>query len=466
MAFELIRKALGTNLPTLYQSNLPAVYNNPMIKPVGNEITFYPEDSGERFINKGYNLNDAIYSIVSKNAEKCGQVRFYHTRVKKSETKTLREYNALSKGVISRDVINELKLMKKAMVEDLIVDSKLSRLLNKPNRYQTQSEWIEQLVGYRELTGEANVWFNRGLTDGPPVEMLIIPKPHLLLRLDPNNPWEVMGFIFRHNNKDTPWSVEDVLMWKYPSYDSLNSTERFRGQAPLLSARILMQGMNEADERVAISNRNAGAAGLAFLKNLAKPTLEQSTDIRRQFNSAVNNAEMASKIAILGGEWGYINFGYSLDQLKILDQYKPNFGRLCGIFKTPPGIFAPEGTWDNQKQFERKWIYSKIAPNVYGLRDRLSEKLISEFDLDPERDLVDCDVMNLQELSEDLKDQVDAVKEAWWLSMDERRSFTGYDPLGTPESAQYYVPSGLTPLSELNMPVGGDLTQQMNDLNA
>jgi hypothetical protein len=64
---------------------------------VGGEVKLYPQDTGERYISKGYNLNDSVSTIVGKNMRKAGQVRLTHTKVKDTEKKTLQEYLHLSK---------------------------------------------------------------------------------------------------------------------------------------------------------------------------------------------------------------------------------------------------------------------------------------------------------------------------------------------------------------------------------
>jgi hypothetical protein len=53
--------------------------------------------------------------------------------------------------------------------------------------------------------------------------------------------------------------------------------------------------------------------------------------------------------------------------------------------------------------------------------------MLKEFNLSPETDLIDCDIMSLPELSDDLAEQVAAFKDADWLSDNEKRSGTGYE---------------------------------------
>lgn len=418
-------------LPVLSRQPLPAISFADPLRMIGNEIQMYPQDNGERYLSKGYNLNDAVFSIVSKNAEKAGQVRFYHSKVKKDETKTLSEYKELSKGALGPKALKELGIMRKAMIEDLAVDSPLSKLLNKPTRYQTQSEWLEQLFGLRELQGEGNIWINKG--DGEkPLELLLIPKPHLSLVGDGRNPWNIIKYIFTLNGETIAFPKEDVLMWKYSNPCAIDTTlNHMRGLAPLQSAMVLVQGMNEGDKRIATSNASGGALGMAFKKTqvandwTSDPV--KALAVRQQFDNIINSNDMGGKIAVMGGEWGYLNFGVSTADQQLLEQYGMGFTRLCRVFKTPSGLFNDDATYNNQPQYKRSWIYDKIAPNLYHLRGLLSDALIPAFNLDPERHIVDCDINSLPDLATDLKEQVQALKEADWLSDNEKRDASGYE---------------------------------------
>jgi HK97 family phage portal protein len=453
---------------TTRQVAQPLDLNN--LKFVGNDVTFYPADGGQRFINYGYNLNDGVYSIVSKNAEKAGQIRFYHSQVKKEEKSLLREYKSILKHFIgNRDQAMELmrirKYLKKAMTEDLEVKSPLSKLLNKPNRYQAQAEWIENLFGHRELTGEGNLWFNKGGGEQT-LEMFCIPKWQLNLVGNGQDPFEVQGYEFNIMGATYKWDADAVLMWKYANKAEVStSLEHMRGMAPLQSFIIGIQGMNEADRRVTASNKNAGAYGFAYWKNARELDAGQKREMRDKFDAIMYSEDMAGKVAVLSGEWGYHNIGMSMAEQEILKQYDMGFIRLCRIFKTPHGIFNDDAKYANGPQYKRDWVYDKIAPNIYQLRDKLSERLIPEFGLDPETNLIDCDIMSLPEMSRDLKEMAEGMKGVVGLTIDQQLQYFGYEPIGGPMGEARLIPSGYQTLDELTQPMGEPLDQDINDLN-
>jgi HK97 family phage portal protein len=436
------------------------------IRFIGNEVKYYPADNGQRFITYGYKGNDAVYSIVSKNSEKAGQVRFYHSKIDKDEKKTLQEYKALLKGFVGNPKeAKELHLMRKSMIDELEVKGALSRLLDKPNRYQSQGSWIENIFGHRELTGEGNIWFNRG-NGARTLEMFCIPKFQLNLVGNGQDPFEVVAYEFMIQGATYRWEKDAVAMWVYNNPTEITpSLEHMRGMAPLEAFIIALQGMNEGDKRLTASNKNAGAYGFAYWKNAKELGVAQKQEMRNAFDNIVNSSEMAGKVAVLAGEWGYHNIGLSVDAQKLLEQYNIGFQRLCRVFKTSHGVFNDDAKYANGPQYKRDWIYDKIAPNIYQLRAILDDKLIPEFGLDPETNLVDCDIMSLPEMNQDLKDQVAAVKDANWLTLDEKRMATGYEPLGTPEAQKIYMNSGVATLEQINADIAPPLDEEMNMLD-
>jgi HK97 family phage portal protein len=423
-------------------------------------ITLYPTNTGETYIKQGYNKNSQVYAIVSKNARKFGQVPFYHYKIKKNERKTWSEYLMLTKHGLAPDNILEAKKMRTKSIDENIVDSDLSRLLKKPNRNESGSLWREKMYGFKMLTGEGNFWINRGESKKEkPKELFIIPKGCLQLKTG-SDIWSVGGYQITFGHIQSQRNEDEIVMWLYPTYANPNPTtlEHLRGQSPLDAGLLIMQAANESAERLIAMNKNQGVAGLAFRKDLHDtPTPAQAAFQRQQFNSIVNDKTLAGSIAVMNGEWNYLQFGLDAQKLQLIEQSGASFEQLCNIFDTPPGLFAKDQTYENQREAKRNWVYDNIAPAAYSLRDDLNEKLILQMGLDRDGDFIDCDILSLPELSTDLGKQISALKDASWLTLDEKRTACGYDALNTEESKKIYMPSSLSTIDE----VGGSLD---NDL--
>lgn len=451
---------------------LPTVVNpiqNQTLQTLGfnNGVTLYPYGKDETFINKGYNKNAWVYSIVSKNAKKFGQVPWYHYKIKTTERKTWAEYVQLTKESLPDVKARiEARKMRTKAIDSAKVQSPLQDLLDRPNENQPRAQFMENLYGYKLLTGEGNVWIPRLEDNSKPTQMVILPKSFIGL-VKGISPWNIKEFelLFTQHIKQPK---ENVIMWRFANYnfDPVSLTH-LRGQAPLDAGLLLMQSSNEGSERLIAMNKNQGVAGAVFDKQKRDyPTPAQASFIRGQFNEIINDKDLAGQIAWLTGDLGYIQFGLDAGQLKLLEQADITKEGLCHIFDTPYTLFNSNETYENRKQAKKEWIYDNIAPAAYGLRDDLNARLIPAFNLDRDRDVIDCGVTDLPELVQDQKEAADFIeKMGARLTLNEGREYLGWDRSPDTNLDKHYIASGLQSLDDANMSVGGDLSNEMSQLN-
>lgn len=463
---ELYERSKATYMPVPAVRNFSSPINNPLVG-FNNGVSIYPYGRDQTFIQKGYNKNAWVYSIVSKCAKKFSQVPWYHYKIKTTERKTWAEYMTLTKERLSDPkAVIEAKKMRVKSVDQVAVDSPLSKLLSKPNRNQSGAQFRENLYGFKLLTGEGNIWFSRNTPADRPNEMFIIPKQNLALTRG-TDPWAIAKYKLLLSGQEFDNPPENVLMWKFANYDfDPTLLTHLRGQSPLDAGLLVMQSSNEGAERLIAMNKNQGVAGMVFDKGKRDyPTIDQAGFIRSQFNQIVNDKDLAGQIAWMTGDLGYIQFGLDAGQLKLLEQSDVQFKALCNIFDVPWQLFGNADSYENRKQYKRDFVYDNIAVAAYGLRDELNAKLIPEFNLDRERDVIDCSIMDLPELSEDLKTQIESLKSADFMTPNEKREYTGYDKIADPNMDKIYANQSLIPLDQLNADIGGGLDGDVNALN-
>lgn len=352
--------------------------------------------------------------------------------------------------------------MRKKSVDQVVVDDGLSKLLKKPNRNYAGAAFMEQLYGYKLLTGESNLWFP---SDGKPSEMFIIPKQSLAV-VKGADAWTIDRFKILLAGQEVPVEPKRILMWRFANYnfDPIMLTH-LRGQSPLDAGLLTMQASNEGAERLVAMNKNQGAAGLVYDKAARDyPTLDQSNNMRRQFNLIVNDSDLAGQIAYLTGDLGYHKFGLDAEQLQLIEQSDASFKTLCNIFDVPWQLFGNSDSYENRKQYKRDFIYDNIAVAAYSLRDELNASLIPLFELDRERDVIDVDVMSLPELAEDLKTQVEALGKLWQLTPNQVLEYLGWDQSKDPNMDKIYIPQSFVPLEHANLELGTSLDKDLNDL--
>jgi hypothetical protein len=75
--------------------------------------------------------------------------------------------------------------------------------------------------------------------------------------------------------------------------------------------------------------------------------------------------------------------------------------------------------------------------------------------------IIQCDYSQLPEMQADMKALTEWLKEAWWITPNEKRDLMGYEKSNEPMMDEYWVPNGLRPLSQ----AGGDgFDEMLNEL--
>jgi phage portal protein BeeE len=206
--------------------------------------------------------------------------------------------------------------------------------------------------------------------------------------------------------------------------------------------------------------QNDGAKGAMYNKDLSKATPTQETLIRNVIDRKINNNDVKGAVAALQGEWGYIDLGKTSVDLDLLKGKEMSMKMLCFLFGVPYTLFDPNTAWANSEWQEKNWVSNRIMPAATELDDELNRVLLRAFALEG-KFIIQCDFSQLPEMQADMKTLTEWLKEAWWITPNEKRDLMGYEKSNEAMMDEFWVPSGLTPMSQL----GGDgFDQMLNDL--
>ncbi len=417
-----------------------------------------PDIDAEKAVTEGYNANDAVYSIIKTDAEKFASIPRYVADAKKLEEKR-------------RKVPLQYKsLMKAEAMSAGSTREALSKLLNRPNEYQGQAAFFKTVRSYYKTCGESFIWLNRGDTDGlddskialmPVLEMYPLPSYRMEIIPDPENLWGVAGYMLDAGGIKIPFKKSEVIHWKDTNllFDT-TTKEHLRGMSPLKPGAATLQQNNDATHSAIRMYQNDGARAAIFNKDLSKATPTQETQIRNVIDRKLNNNDVKGAVAALQGEWGVIDLSKSAIDMDLLKGKQMSMMMLCFLFGVPYTLFDPNTAWANSEWQEKNWVSNRIIPAATELDDELNRVLLRAFALEG-KFIIQCDYSQLPEMQADLKTLTEWLKEAWWITPNEKRDLMGYEKSDEPLMEEFWVPSGLTPMSQ----VGGDgFDQMLNDL--
>lgn len=419
-----------------------------------------PDINAEKAVTDGYNANAAVYSIVKTDAEKFASIPRYVADAKKLEEKRSKmplQFKALMKAAWQISGTNSTK-------------PTLEKLLNRPNEYQGQAAFFKTVRSYYKVCGEGFIWLNRGDTDGltdvqiatmPVLEMYPLPSYRMKVVPEEGSMFGVEGYILQAGSGDIPFKKHEIIHWKDTNLTfDLSTKEHLRGMPALKPGAAELQQNNDASRSSIRMYQNDGAKGALFNKDLSRATPTQETQIRDVIDRKINNNDVKGAVAALQGEWGYIDLGKTSIDLELLKGKEMSMKMLCFLFGVPYTLFDPNSAFANTEWQQKNWVSNRIIPASKELDDELNRVLLRAFNLEGVA-LIQCDYSELPEMQADMKALTEWLKEAWWIKPNERRELQGYERDENPLMDEYWVPSGLTPMSQ----VGGDgFDDMLNEL--
>lgn len=422
----------------------------------GAVLQNYQNDS---YVREGYLGNADVYAIVSFLARKAASIPWYVYELNNTEKgrTSLAKYKQLSKGISNQGAYEQALIQRKnAYSENIVMDSQLAKLIERPNPTQSQDQFLENLFGYRFLSGEGNIWGNDGnMPSGKILEMYVLPTQFLDIYPDPNDLYGILGYkLMVQQNIDIP--KEQVCAWKTWNPD-FNATTRshLRGVSPLRAAYKTLRMSNNAADASAMMTGNGGAKGAITPKPLGNVvpsfTIEQANIIKRAVNEDINMVDNKGKVAVLQTPWDYLNFGLSSVDMELVKTMQISLNQWCRVFGLPAVLFDVDtSSYNNYQNAMRDLITNTIVPMCCSLRDELNKWLVPRFG---ENVYIDFDITALPEMQQDIERMVRSLRDANWLTFDEKRVAMNYSERGGAYEHSY-VNGGLVQLEQ----VGMDLT--------
>ncbi len=431
--------ALGKRLFKSYITDLRKSIGSEVISEMLKMVqgrAIYPADNVETYINKGYLFNPVVYSIVSFIAQKAGAIPWGVYEVRND--KALHSYKSANSYNLNTKIIKT-----KALVA--LPDHELNSIFLKPNIIQGWAEFIEQVVGFKLVTGNSYIHMigpTSGINMGSIREMWNIPsqiiRPVAGDRMQP-----ILGY--KYLNKETIIPVEQMIHLKYWTPEYFNG-QNLVGLSPLRASLRLMTKSNASFDSSVGALQNQGAFGIISAEKESELTEEQAEMIETKLKKKVGGPENRGKNIVTSASLRWQQMGMSPVDLNIIESDKMDLRALCNIYHVPSELFndAANKTYSNTKEAGSAVYTNAVLPALNQFRDALNQFIISRYP----GIYCDYDASMISELQDDLQMMATALSSIWYLSPNEKRDLLNFSADETnPLMNEYWVPSGLMPMS-------------------
>lgn len=256
---------------------------------------------------------------------------------------------------------------------DIVSDSMIGKLLEKPNEFTNKYEFFQMTDMYLSLTGSCYWYIAKEGTLGLPQELWIINPEHMYIVPDKNN--FIKGYVYRCG-EEIPLDVDEVIYLQLAKNPS----------NPYLSVSPLHALGNVADtERQAVKyNRNFfynSAIPQGILKS--EKTLSDTAfeRLKRQWNSKHQGVKNSHKTAILEGGISYQQISVNNKDSDFINMRASNRDEILSVFGCPKGIMGLGSGLSYAAMVVEEQVFEKytVSPRVRLIRDKINNELLPLF---------------------------------------------------------------------------------------
>jgi HK97 family phage portal protein len=421
-------------------------FNQAFYSLLGNGWTKY-DSNKETYLDKGYNINPDVYSIINKQSVKTVSVPYAVKKVK--DKKALNELNKIklaTKGNLSyHQFVKSIKLQVKAYS-----DETLDFPLEQPNPTQTWSDVFALYKTYMKICGEFYMYFvapEEGMNKGVPMLVYVLPSHliNIVLKKDANlledeNPIDY--YILTQGQSFIQFPASNVIHVKYanPNFDMQGS--HLYGFSPLRAGLRNINSQNSMIDNNIKIGQNAGAFGFVYGKGTPW-TPDQATAMKEKLIEMDRDNGRLGKIAGASGEVGFQRIALTTDELKPFDYLSWDRETICNVLNFPKELLGSKtsgGLSSNESSDARKdLITNDIQPDLTLLQDALNKSFIPLFK-GYEDAVIEWDVSELPEMQDDLVKLWEWVKD-FPMTENEKRVAFKYETLDTDGMDVVWVPN-------------------------
>lgn len=321
-----------------------------------------------------------------------------------------------------------------------IHQSPLLDLMQRPNPTQGWGKFFEAYVSYLYIAGNSYLWANRAQNGkGKPLELWTLRPDRV--RVIPDEKQFVKGYTYEVNGASLTFSTSETLHTK-----TFAPLDDWYGMSPLVVAARSVDILNAGgDWNLALTQNSGRMPGFFTMKERLGD--EQFSRLREQLIDRYTGSRNAGLPGLIdGGDIGWLPNGMSpldMDWSKLTMHEQRMIGLCIGV---PSEMMAdPEvKTYASYREARAGFYCETVLPLMDILRDEINRWIVPMYDT---RFWLDYNTEEIEALAPLRTERWNQVNSARFLTVNEQREATGYDP--RPDGDVIIVPSNNVTLDEI-----------------
>lgn len=433
----------GTPNPSILTKAVKSIFGGSKFMPMHHQNYFWDalykhsRASKSDLLLQGYAKNAIVYSVVSLISKTASQAPWAVYKIKSK-----RAYNRL-KSLHSqpysakRDI--DIATVKEEALE--AYDSHyLNEVLASPNDAQGAEEYMENLLGFKLITGDC--YELAELSDGKnPIQALhILPSQDITILTDAYGvfPQQEVGYKLMVGGREIQYEKREVLHSKYWSPYYNDNGSHLYGFSPLDATWLSILEDNNAREAAIEQLQNRGVRGIFSVESDVIQEQSQFAEIKGALRRDWENMTKAYKDKIMPifgrGQWH--NVGASIKDLAILEITGMTSKDIANVYGVSEILLnnSTASTYDNYATARKELITRCVLPLLGSIRSARNRKLVpyGDWNNTSERIIVDFDPTIYTELFDDVWNMAKDMRDVGAFTDNEIRIAANYERLEAP----------------------------------
>lgn len=277
---------------------------------------------------------------------------------------------------------------------EIVENSEIEQLLKKPNSYQSEIEFRQQLNEYLALSGNAFILRIDGIGMGHELEVLDSANVRIVL--------DTIGDVFSYEYIDNMgkrhiYEPEEILHIKASNNLKTNREEKYWGLSALRANWTVVRALNDLFKAKESIWKNKGFAGILTNKSDIPLKSGERKELQDEYTSEIGGAVNANGVKVSSGNLAYIQLGMSPGDLKLLEGFIEGLRVIAAAYKLPSVLFndTENSTYNNVSESKSAAYTDAYIPFDEKVNQKLGDWLGEIFSEDV---TIVIDISNIEEL--------------------------------------------------------------------
>ena len=420
-------------------------FNKTFVQGYGRNLTYY-DTKNTTYINKGFNINSTVFSLINQMSTKTASVPYY---VKKIEDPTAAKRIDMIERATKFNLSFAQQVNLNALKEEAYSKGDLPFPMDRPNVDQTWTEFFSLYKTFLKLTGNVYIYMlspKDGMNKGVPQQVYLLPSQYTQIVLKDNtdnfvgeSPIDYYMMVYQQTY--TEFHGEDVIHIKRSNPNYGNNGEHLYGMSELAAALKNIESSNSATDLNIQTLKNGGAYGFIWGDQVAFGQ-EQAAEVKERLKEMKADPSDMGKITALSSKVGFTRMSLTADELKPFDYLSWDSKQIANcLIWSDKLLNNDEGAkYDNLKIVEKWTVVNNISPDLKLLEEALNEKFLPRFGGAYLNACVKWDIMELPEMQADMKlltEWLNTSLDRAVINRAEYRKAINYTPVASEEMEEY-----------------------------